>query len=212
AQRAVNRLAGTYPFHRARRDYRGSPWSVREAEQRLRVVVKDLVGDGFGQAEPLDIGEGLFIRLVILQDRVVAAGHQMVGAKGFEGAEKRWLRAVADRVVVEFFRGDARRLGEVRVTARILPLLVEPVEQHRYRPAEMRHDELDIGIAVRDLLGDHVQNEGRVLERGADRRAVVVIDNEVRADPRSGRVHKQYRAAPVHLGVDRLELGFGDRA
>ena len=62
--------------------------SVVEPEQRLRIVVEDLVGIGFRQAQPLDVSEGLLIGLVILQYRVVTAGHQMVGAKGFEGADE----------------------------------------------------------------------------------------------------------------------------
>jgi hypothetical protein len=63
------------------------------------------------------------------------------------------------------------------------------------------------------MLGyDHVQDKGCVFERGADRRAPAVVDDEWRADPRAGRMHEQYRTAPVHLGIDRLELGLGDRA
>ena len=88
-------------------------------------MAQNLVRVGLWQAEPLDIGEGLLVRLVILQDWVVAAGHQMVGAKGFEGAEKGCFGAVADRVVIEFLGGDARRLGKVGVAALVLALLVE---------------------------------------------------------------------------------------
>ena len=95
--------------------------------------------------------------------------------------------------------------------ARALPLLVEAVEQHRNGSAQMRHDELDVRIAVGDLLGDHVQDESRVLERGADRRAPFVIDDERRADPAPRRMHEEDGAAPVHLGIERLELGLGDR-
>ena len=76
----------------------------------------------------------------------------------------------------------------------------------------MRHNEFDVRIAVRDLLGDHMQYKGRVLERGADGPPVVVVNDKRRADSRSCRVHEQHGTAPVHLGVDRLELGFGDRA
>jgi hypothetical protein len=39
-------------------------------------------------AEALDIGEGLLVGLVILQYRVVAAGHQVIGAKSFEAQVK----------------------------------------------------------------------------------------------------------------------------
>src|SRR6267142_2818428 len=81
---------------------------MREAEQGLCVVVQDLVGVGLGQPEALDIGEGFLVGLVILQYRVVAAGHQMVGAEGFEGADERWLGAVADGVVIEFFGSHTR--------------------------------------------------------------------------------------------------------
>src|SRR5215469_11070857 len=69
--------------------------SVSKTEYRLRIVVKDLVGIGFGQSQALDISEGLLVGLVILQHRVVAAGYQMVGAEGFEGAEESRLGAVA---------------------------------------------------------------------------------------------------------------------
>ena len=136
----------------------------------------------------------------------------MVGAEGFEGADKRRLGAVAHGIVIEFLGGDARRLGEIGVAALILALFVEAVEQHRDGAAQMRHDEFDVRVAVRDLLGDHVQHKGRVLQRGADRSPEIVIDDERRADPGSGRMDEQDRAAPVHLGIDRLELGLGDRA
>jgi hypothetical protein len=32
----------------------------------------------------------------------------------------------------------------------------------------MRHNEFDVGITMRDLLGDHVQDKGRVLEPSAN--------------------------------------------
>src|ERR1700722_2043053 len=59
---------------------------IFEAEQLPRVVVQDLVGDFRGQAEPLDIGKGLPVDLPILQYRIVAAGHDVIGAESFEGA------------------------------------------------------------------------------------------------------------------------------
>ena len=65
---------------------------MSKAEQRLCVVVQDLVGVGLGQTKPLDIREGLLVGFVVLQYRVVAAGNQMVGAKGFERADKGRLR------------------------------------------------------------------------------------------------------------------------
>ena len=63
-----------------------------KAEELLRVVVQDFVGVGLWQSQSLDIGEGLLIGLVILQYRIVAAGHQVIGAKGFERADKGRLR------------------------------------------------------------------------------------------------------------------------
>jgi hypothetical protein len=52
----------------------------------------------------------------------------------------------------------------------------------------MRHDELDVGIAVRNLPGDQVEDKGRVLERGADRGGVFVVVDEWRADAGDRRV------------------------
>src|SRR6201986_4999663 len=49
---------------------------MAENEQALSVVVQDLVGIGLGQAQALDIGKGLLVGFVILQYRVVAAGHE----------------------------------------------------------------------------------------------------------------------------------------
>src|SRR5207302_3046868 len=102
--------------------------SMAKAEQPLRVVMQYLVGVGFWQAEPFYVGEGLLVLLVILQDRIVAAGHQMVGPESLIGAGEGSFRAVANGVVPEFFGGDARRLGEVGVAARALALLVEAVQ------------------------------------------------------------------------------------
>jgi hypothetical protein len=42
--------------------------------------------------------------------------------------------------------------------------------------------------------------------------APAVIDDEGRTDPGAGRMNEKDHAAPVHLFVDRLELGLGDRA
>ena len=64
------------------------------------------------------------------------------------------------------------------MTALALALLVEAIQEHRDRPAQMRHDEFDVRIAVRDLLGDHVQYEGRVLERGTDGPPIVVVNDK----------------------------------
>src|SRR5882762_1829463 len=102
--------------------------SVVEAEQRLCIVMQDLVGVALWQSEPLDIREGLLVGFVILQHRIVAAGHQMVGAERLQRAGEGGLRAVAHGVVPELFGGDAWRLGKVRMAARVLPLLVEAIE------------------------------------------------------------------------------------
>jgi hypothetical protein len=93
--------------------------SVVESEQRLRIVVEDLVRIRLGQPQPLDVSEGLLISLVILQHRVVAAGYQMVGAKGFEGAEERRPSSRSRRCRSRIFGSDARGLGEVRVAVLI---------------------------------------------------------------------------------------------
>src|SRR5205823_14954315 len=82
------------------------------------------------------------------------------------GAEERGLRAVADDVVVEAARGDARALGQVRMLAG--RLVVEALEQHRDDAAEMRNDVFDGGKPLRDAPGDQVQHDRGVLERSAD--------------------------------------------
>ena len=48
-------------------------------------------------------------------------------------------------------------------------LLIEPVQQHRYRSAQMRHDETDLRITGWNLARDHVPDEHRVLDGVADR-------------------------------------------
>ena len=57
-----------------------------------------------------------------------------------------------------------------------------------------------------------MKDKRRVFERGPNRACVAVTGDERRADAGAGGMHEQDGAAPVHLGVDRLELGFGDRA
>src|SRR6516225_3343662 len=79
----------------------GSPWPhgwicasticerlrlVIEAEQLLRVVVQDLVGDFLRQAEAKEIEKGLPVDLPILHHRMVAAGPDVMGAERFGGA------------------------------------------------------------------------------------------------------------------------------
>src|SRR3984957_13051423 len=104
-------MAGSSP---AMTTYSGRRQLMIKTKQSLRVVVQDLVGVGLWQSQPLDIGEGLLVFFVILQDRVVAAGYQVIGAEGFEGASERGLRAIAHGVVPELLRvtlGASARLG-----------------------------------------------------------------------------------------------------
>ena len=100
----------------------------------------------------------------------------MVRSERFESAGKGGFGPVAHGVIPKASGGDARRFGQIGNIG--LALFVEAIEQHRDRAAEMRHDEFDVRIAVGDLLGDHVQYKSGVLERGADRRAIAVIDDK----------------------------------
>src|SRR5207245_10249077 len=111
-------------------------------------MMQDLVGVALWQSEPLDVGEGLLVGFVILQYRIVAAGHQMVGAERLQCAGEGGFRAVAYGVVPELLGGDAWRLGKVRVAAWALALLVETVEQHRNRAAKVWHDEPEVGLGA----------------------------------------------------------------
>ena len=61
-------------------------------------------------------------------------------------------------------------------------------------------------IALRHAAGDQVQDDGAVLERGADRHREPVIVDHGRADAVLDRVIVQHRPAPVHLLVEWLEL------
>jgi hypothetical protein len=58
--------------------------SMAEPQRLLGTVVQVPLDIGFRQAQPFD--------MVRVQHRIVAAGRQMVGAKGFEGAGERRLR------------------------------------------------------------------------------------------------------------------------
>src|SRR5947207_13138537 len=80
---------------------RKSGVSVLEAEQCLCVVMEDLVGVALWHSESLDISEGLLVGFVILQYRVVAAGHQMIGAERLQRTGEGGFRAVAHGVVPE---------------------------------------------------------------------------------------------------------------
>jgi len=52
-----------------------------EAEQMLCVVMEDLVSILLGQPHPFDKGESLLVFLPVLQDRIVAACHQVIRPK-----------------------------------------------------------------------------------------------------------------------------------
>ena len=128
----------------------------------------------------------------------------MLGAERLPGAEERGLRAVADDVVVEAARGDARALRQIRMLARCL--VVEALEQHRDDAAQVGNDVLDVREALRQAAGDQVQHDRGVLERGADGdREAVVVDHR-RADAVLNGVVVQHGPAPVHLLVEGLEL------
>jgi len=51
-------------------------------------VVEKPIGVGFGQPQPFDIGESLFVGLLILQHRIVAAGYQVIRPERFESASE----------------------------------------------------------------------------------------------------------------------------
>ena len=91
-------------------------------------------------------------------------------------------------------------------------MVVQPLEQHRERPAEVRDDVGDVREAVRDPLRDQVQRDHRILHRGADRRAETVVDDRGRTNAVAARMVEDDPAATVHLLVDRQELVLCDRA
>jgi len=61
---------------------------MTKAEEGLGVVVENPIGVGFGQPQPFNIGESLFVGLVILQHRIVAAGYQLIRPERFESASE----------------------------------------------------------------------------------------------------------------------------
>src|SRR5262245_2001105 len=137
-----------------------------ETQEYLGIVVEDLV-DIFGrQAALADIVERLPVRLEGKQDRVVAPGHEVVGAERLPGAQQRRLGAVAYGVVIEAPSGHARALRQVRMLA--WDLIVEPLEQHRDDATDMGNDIFDVRVAFWHAPGDQVQDDGAVLERGTD--------------------------------------------
>src|SRR5207249_5637992 len=94
--------------------------SVRRAQDGLGVVVEDLVDVAGRQACLAEVVEVLPVRLEGEQHRIVAPGHEVVGAERLPGAEDAGVRAVTDDVVVEAARGDARALWKIRMLARRL--------------------------------------------------------------------------------------------
>ncbi len=77
------------------------------------------------------------------------------------------------------------------------------------RAAHVRNHVSDPRIALGNAAGDQVQDDGAVLQRGAhgDRESVVV--DHRRADAVLDRVVVQHGSAPIHLGIEGLELRLG---
>ncbi len=116
---------------------------------------------------------------------------------------------MSDRVVPKSFRRHARLFGQVLIRCRYL--IVDSIEQRRDRSAKMRDNDLDVGVAMRNLADDHVQHHQRVFQGRAHRSRQIEIVEQRRAQTVDHRMEAQNRAAPVHFIVNRVELLFGHR-
>src|SRR4029453_15857582 len=117
-----------------------------QSQDDLGVVVKNFVDVRGRQHRLAQIEEVLPIRLERQQDRIVAPGHEVVGAERLPGAKQRGLRAVAEYVVEERGSGLARGLRQIRMVS--LRLVVEALEQYGDDAAQMRDDLLDVREAL----------------------------------------------------------------
>ena len=80
---------------------------------------------------------------------------------------------MADGVVVEAPRGDAEGFRQAALAHR--KLIVKTLQERRDEAAEVWNNIGDMGEPRRDLLGDEVQRDHRVLHRGAHGAAKAVV-------------------------------------
>src|SRR5581483_12472488 len=154
------------------------PSGTVKTQQRRRVAVQDAFGVLLGQPRGLDVGEALFVALVLHDDRVVAAGHELAGAVDLRRQHERLGRGMRHRVVEQLARGHPRLLRQVAV----LPGedVVDPPQQDRQKAAQVGDDEADVGIAHHDPARHEVQGQDAVLQRVAHAAVQLVVANEGR--------------------------------
>src|SRR4029450_7226233 len=100
----------------------------------------------------------------------------------------------------------AGELRQVRVRAR--GLIVESLEQHWDDAPDMGNDIFDVRVALWHAPGDQVEDNGAVLERGADGDGEPVVVDQGRADAVLEGGVVEHGTASVHLLIERLELCF----
>ena len=91
------------------------------------------------------------------QNRVIAAGYQMIGSERLPRTPQRCLGAVSDGVIIHPPRGGTRRFGQTRMGRR--KLMIQSLQQHRDQPTQVRDHNFDVGIARWDLLHNQVQDD-----------------------------------------------------
>ena len=127
--------------------------------------MQDLIAHGVSQSRLTYEREGLRVSFICQQHRIVAAGHEMIGAEHFASAPQSRMRTVADSVVLESAGGRARLLRQeigrrenMHINLRIVHILNALVEggatKHgQQRPAMPRHQ---LGIAIRKMMGVNI--------------------------------------------------------
>src|ERR1700730_9907 len=116
-----------------------------------------LFNDVAGQTRLLYVGkslrvavlEGLSVALIHQRNWIVTARDQMIRAECLARASQRRIRTMSYRIVPKSFRRHARLFGQVLIRRRYL--IVDSIEQRRDRSTKMRHNDLDLGVAMRNL-------------------------------------------------------------
>ncbi len=104
--------------------------------------------------------------------------------------------SVAHAAIPHALRGDRRQLRQ-----RMLPLgnVVQALVDHRQHSAEVRVDDFQLRIFLRNARFDQMHDRNRVFHRRTDDPAQVERDHERRIDSVARRMDVQHRAAPVQL-------------
>src|SRR5260370_41133293 len=96
---------------------------------------------------------------------------------------------MADRTQPKAPRRDAGLFGQVPIGC--AELIIQSMEEHWDQTAEVRHDDPDVGVTMRDAGDDHMKRDNGVFHRRTHRAREIEIIEQWRTQAIYDRVKEQ---------------------